>query len=145
MTPNFKLLLLALAVGAGLAGCNTARPLVASSSPCQNTTVTLYFESGSEMLTDAGKQIVGLTAKHLQGCKVRELSLVGLADPTGSAQVNLTLSQHRADNVLTAFVHAGLPVPKYNLVAAGQKGAVTSNGAVEPLRRQVDVTVVVDR
>jgi len=145
MTPNFKLLLLALAVGAGLAGCNTARPLVASSSPCQNTTVTLYFESGSEMLTDAGKQIVGLTAKRLQGCKVRELSLVGLADPTGSPQVNLTLSQHRADNVLTAFVHAGLPVPKYNLVAAGQKGAVTSSGAVEPLRRQVDVTVVVDR
>ena len=145
MTPNFKLLLLALAVGAGLAGCNTTRPLLASSSPCQNTTVTLYFESGSEALTDAGKQIVGLTAKHLQGCKVRELSLVGLADPTGSAQVNLTLSQHRADNVLTAFVHAGLPVPKYNLVAAGQKGAMTSNGAVEPLRRQVDVTVVVDR
>ena len=145
MTPNSKLLLLALAAGAALAGCNTARPLVTSSSPCQNTTVTLYFESGSETLTDAGNQIVGLTAKRLQGCKVRELSLVGLADPSGSAQVNLTLSQHRADNVLTAFVHAGLPVPKYTLVAAGQKGAVTANGAVEPLRRQVDVTVVVDR
>ncbi len=59
--------------------------------------------------------------------------------------MNLTLSQHRADNVLGAFVKAGLPVPKYTLVAAGEKGAVTASGAVEPVRRQVEATVVVDR
>jgi len=76
---------------------------------------------------------------------VRELSLVGLADPTGAPEANLALSQKRADNVLAAFVHAGLPVPKYTLVAAGDKGAVTPSGAVEPVRRQVDATVVVSR
>jgi len=145
MRPISKLCLLALALGAGLGGCANHRALVTTNSPCQNTTVTLYFESGSETLTDAGRQIVGLTAKRLQGCQVKELSLLGLADPTGSAQVNLTLSQHRADDVLAAFVHAGLPVPKYTLVAAGQKGAVTASGAIEPVRRQVDVTVVIDR
>ena len=76
---------------------------------------------------------------------MRELSLVGLADPTGAPEANLALSQKRADNVLAAFVHAGLPVPKYTLVAAGDKGAVTPSGAVEPVRRQVDATVVVSR
>jgi outer membrane protein OmpA-like peptidoglycan-associated protein len=76
---------------------------------------------------------------------VKDLNLVGLADPTGSPQVNLALSQHRADNVLEAFVKAGLPVPKYTLVAAGQNGAVTAGGAVVPVRRQVDVTVVMAR
>ncbi len=145
MKPSAKRLLLAMAVGTGLAGCTTLHNRVAVNSPCQNSTTTLYFESGSEALTDAGNQIVALTAKRLKGCDVRELRLVGLADPTGSPQVNLTLSQHRADNVLAAFVRAGLPVPKYTLVAAGQKGAVAANGAVEPVRRQVDVTVVVDR
>ncbi|HEX4096560.1 MAG TPA: OmpA family protein, partial [Caulobacteraceae bacterium] len=118
---------------------------VASNSPCHNTTVTLYFESGSETLTDAGRQIVSLTAHRLRGCPVKELSLLGLADPTGSPQINLTLSQHRADAVLSAFVRAGLPVPKYTLVAAGSKGAVDANGAVEPVRRQVDATVVMGR
>jgi len=145
MTPGVKRVLLAVLIGAGLAGCATQHRLVASSSPCRDTTVTLYFESGSETLTSEGLQIVSLTAHRLVGCKVSELRLVGLADPTGSPQVNLTLSQHRADNVLSAFVRAGLPVPKYTLVAAGEKGAVAPNGAVEPVRRQVDATVVVER
>ena len=146
MKPIAMRLLLAVGLSACVTGCAAMHNrLQASSSPCQNTTVTLYFETGSETLTDAGRQIVGLTAKHLSGCNVRELQLLGLADPTGSAQTNLTLSQHRADNVLAAFVKAGLPVPKYTLVAAGQKGAVAPNGAIEPVRRQVDATVVIDR
>ena len=114
-------------------------------SPCRNTTVTLYFETGSDTLTDDGRQIVTITAHRLQGCEVRELSLVGLADPTGSPAANLALSERRADHVLTAFVHAGLPVPKYRLVAAGENGAVAPNGAVQPVRRQVDATVVIGR
>ncbi len=142
MPPIAKPILLALAASACLAGCANVRQ--AANSPCQDTTLTLYFETASETLTDAGQQIVTLTAKRLAGCRVRELKLVGLADPAGLAATNLTLSQHRADNVLTAFVKAGLPVPKYTLVAAGQKGAVTASGAIEPVRRQVDVTVVLD-
>ncbi len=47
--------------------------------------------------------------------------------------------------MLASFVHAGLPVPKYTLVAAGERGAVAANGAVVPLRRQVDATVIVGR
>jgi len=133
----------ACALLTGCAGLHRGEPLAAS--PCRNTTLTLYFESGSETLTDAGRQVVALTAGRMKGCAVRELQLVGLADPTGSAQTNLTLSQHRADNVLEAFVRDGLPVPKYTLVAAGSKGAVTAGGAVEPVRRQVEVTVVVAR
>ena len=141
-----KRVLMAAMAGAWLTGCETmhhGRQL--ASSPCHDTTTTLYFEAGSETLTEAGNQVVALTAQHLKGCKVRELRLVGLADPAGSVAVNATLSQHRADNVLTAFVHAGLPVPKYTLVAAGERGAVTANGSVVPVRRQVDATVVIDR
>ncbi|HEY5409692.1 MAG TPA: OmpA family protein [Caulobacteraceae bacterium] len=146
MKPIATGLLLALAASVCLAGCaSVGVRRQAANSPCQDTTVTLYFESGSESLTDAGQQIVSLTAKRMGGCRVRELRLLGLADPTGSPQVNLTLSQHRADKVLAAFVRAGLPVPKYTLVAAGQKGAVNASGAVEPVRRQVDATIVVDR
>ena len=146
MKPIAMRLLLAVGLVACVTGCTTIHSrLMTSNSPCHNTTVTLYFETGSEAVTDIGRQIISLTAKRLGGCTVRELQLLGLADPTGSAQTNLTLSQHRADNVLAAFVKAGLPVPKYTLVAAGQKGAVTASGAVEPVRRQVDATVVIDR
>ncbi len=140
MGPIAKRVLLAAVACASLAGCETVHRTV--SSTCRDTKLTLYFESSSETLTDAGRQIVELTARRLRGCTVKELSLLGLADPTGLAATNLTLSQHRADNVLEAFVKAGLPVPKYTLVAAGDKGAVTAAGAVVPVRRQVDVTLV---
>ncbi len=143
MGPTAKRILLAVVASASLAGCQTVHRAI--NSPCRDTKLTLYFESNSETLTDAGRQIVELTARRLRGCAVKNLDLVGLADPTGSPEINLTLSQHRANNVLEAFVRAGLPVPKYSLVAAGEKGAVTAGGAVVPLRRQVDVTVVMAR
>ena len=143
MGPIAKRILLAVVASASLAGCQTGR--LAINSPCRDTKLTLYFESNSETLTDAGRQIVELTARRLRGCAVKNLDLVGLADPTGSPEINLTLSQHRANNVLEAFVRAGLPVPKYSLAAAGDKGSVTAGGAVVPLRRQVDVTVVMAR
>ena len=114
-------------------------------SPCHDTTVSLYFDTGSDAVPDLGLQIVGATAKRLRQCRVREIRLLGLADSSGSPEANLDLSKRRADHVLDAFVSAGLPVPKYTLTAAGDKGAVTAKGAIEPVRRRVDVTVAVGR
>ena len=133
-------------IGAGaLAATGCAQMPRMAFSPCHNTTVTLYFETASDTVTDVGQQIVGITAKRLKSCPVKDLKLLGLADSSGQAAANLDLSKRRAQNVLDAFVKAGLAVPHFTLVAAGDKGAVAPSGAVEPLRRQVDVTVVVGR
>ena len=144
---TFKRLAAAGLTALALAGCAQLRPHhgVVSQGGCQNESLTLYFDTGSDVLTDAGRQIVALTAGRLASCKVRELRLLGLADPTGSPAANLDLSRRRADRVLDAFVHNGVPVPKYTLVARGDQGAITPSGAIEPIRRQVDVTVIVGR
>jgi peptidoglycan-associated lipoprotein len=142
--PNARRVVALIAVALSASGCAGVQQMQQmASSPCRDTKITFYFERGSQTLTDAGDRIVTMTARRLKSCKVRELSLVGLSDPTGSPETNLTLSQERADNVLAAFVRAGLPVPKYTLVAAGAKDAITPSGAVEPVRRQVDATVVI--
>jgi peptidoglycan-associated lipoprotein len=128
----------------GCAGVSHVRDM--AWSPCRHdTTVTLYFDTGQDTVTDIGQQIVTATARRLRACTVKEIRLVGLADASGAAQANLDLSKRRADNVLHAFVVAGLPVPKYSLVAAGDKGAVNAQGAAEPVRRRVDVVVSVQR
>jgi peptidoglycan-associated lipoprotein len=129
-----------------IAGCAQVQKVGHIVTPgCQDASLSLYFESGSDALTDAGAQIVTVTAKRLKSCTVKELRLTGLADAAGSPAANIELSQRRADHVLAAFVRAGLPTPKYNLVAAGDQGAVKVAGVVEPLRRRVDVTVVVSK
>jgi outer membrane protein OmpA-like peptidoglycan-associated protein len=140
--------LAAAGVGAmALGACSSMQKVQswAGGSPCRDTTVTLYFETGSDAVSDVGGQIIGVTASRLKRCRVTEITLLGLADPSGSPQSNLDLSKRRADHVLDAFVHAGLPVPKYTLVAAGANGAVDAAGAVEPVRRRVDVTVKINR
>ena len=124
-------------------GCASVHRMTAG--PCHDTTVSLYFETGGDVVPPIGQEIVAATAKRLRGCQVRELTLLGLADASGSSANNLELSKRRADNVLSSFVKAGLPVPKYTLVAAGDKGAVDAAGVAEPVRRRVDVTVVVGK
>ncbi len=136
---------LAAAALIALNGCAGAGRLTWPMSPCHETTVSLYFESGADAVPDLGLQIIAATATRLRGCHVREIRLLGLADPSGSPAANLDLSARRANHVLDAFVKAGLPVPKYTLVAAGGNGAVTPDGAVEPLRRRVEVTVSAGR
>ena len=132
----------ALTAGA-LAGCaSTNRYAVRTPPRCANTTVTLYFEANADDLSPTAQQVVEATAKQLKGCPVEELRLLGLADPAGAPQANLKLSQRRAEHVLAAFVKAGVPAPKYSLMAAGANGSVTPTGEVEPVRRRVDVSVV---
>src|SRR5689334_22098864 len=78
---------------------------------CHDASLTLYFDENSDQLTEEGRQIVQITSRRMKACPVQELRLVGLADPAGSPQANVELSQRRANTVLDAFVHAGTPVP----------------------------------
>ncbi len=127
-------------------GCSTGRHAqLAAASPCRDTTVTLYFEPNADHVSDIGRQIIGAEAGRLKGCPVRELSLVGLADPAGAPQANLELSKRRAEGVRDAFIRAGLPVERFTLVARGETGAERPSGVVEPVRRRVDVVVVMGR
>ena len=131
---------------AALAACKTAPPgFAGAQGRCHDESLTLYFDTDSAALTDAGRQLVGLASRRLHDCPVKELRLVGLADPAGTPAANLQLSQRRADTVLEAFVRSGTQVGHYTLVARGDQGAVTPSGAVEPVRRRVDVTAVVGR
>lgn len=138
-------LVLAGLVATALAGCAGVNRLVRVYSPCRDTSVTLYFESASDQPTESGGQVIAATAKHLRRCGVSEVLLRGLADPVGSPDENLQLSKRRAEHVLDAFVAAGLPVPHYTLAASGEQGAAAVGGIVTPVRRRVDVTVLMAR
>lgn len=138
----------AAAAAMALGACShmpLGHPKVIQTNACSATTVSLYFEPGSDDVTKLGRQIIGEAAKQLRGCPVQELMLVGLADPAGSPENNLELSRRRAEHVRDAFLAAGLPVERFTLAAAGDVGAVRPSGAIEPVRRRVDVTVVMKK
>ncbi len=132
--------------GIAVAGCALTPgagrdELVAGTSPCAPQRFEVYFAEGQAGLTQAALQAVGLHATRLQGCDIRRVRVIGLADPTGHAEANLDLSERRALAVTEALAAAGWPAPAFQLGAAGESGAVTAAGAVEPMRRRTEVLV----
>lgn len=127
-----------------VSGCGTlqnARARIEKApAACEDVTVQIYFEPDSAEVTREGKAVLSQAATLARPCKIDRVSVLGLADAVGTADVNLELSKRRAASVTAALAATGLPAAEFNLQAAGQSGAVTPAGA-QPLRRRADVTV----
>ncbi len=136
-----------LLAGAGvlaIAGCaetGSRGPLVAEPNACAPQKFDIYFREGEARLTDPALHAIGLTATQLQGCDIRKVEVVGLADASGGPDANLDLSERRALAVTEALAAAGWPAPAFSLVAAGESGSVAADGAAEPMRRRTEVLV----
>ncbi len=135
-----------LALAVGLSGCGVTRFLdrsavVAEPSPCTAKRFEVYFADSEARLTESARQAIGLTAAQLQGCEIRKVQVLGLADARGGAAANLSLSERRAQAVAEALTAAGWPAPAFEVGAVGDEGAMTDSGAREPMRRRTEVLV----
>ena len=135
-------LLLGVLAVAGCAGTPWERAdLVAEPSVCAPQRFDIYFRDGEAQLTDAARHAIGLTATQLQGCDIRKVDVIGLADARGGPDANLDLSERRAVAVREALEAAGWPAPAFSLMVAGESGSVAADGASEPMRRRTEVLV----
>lgn len=131
----------ALAGCAGAGGFRDRGDLVAEPAACAPARFEVYFADSEANLTPAARQVVDMNAARLRGCDIRRVQVLGLADATGAASANMTLSQRRARSVVAALAADGWPAPVFEVEAAGDAGAVAATGALEPLRRRVEVVV----
>jgi outer membrane protein OmpA-like peptidoglycan-associated protein len=127
------------------AGCAANRPLVANPSDCVDTAFPIYFEEGSDQLTQPALQVLAQTATRMKSCRITEARVLGLADAGGTNAANMAVSQGRARKVTEALAAQGLPAPQFEVAAAGAQGAVTPEGAAEPVRRRTEVLLRVTR
>lgn len=136
----------AVAMVVGLSACAGAGlrdrdALVAAPNACSTQRFDVYFAENADTLTDAARTAIALTATQLQGCRIRSVQVLGLADATGGPADNQALSERRAAAVVEALAAAGWPAPAFDIAAAGDAGSVTASGAEEPLRRRTEVLV----
>jgi peptidoglycan-associated lipoprotein len=108
---------------------------------CMDFSFPVYFDTNSGQLTPAAQQVVADAASRVKGCVLGRIDVVGLADATGGAAVNLAVSRRRAQAVADALAGAGLPRPSFDIDAIGAVGATTPEGQPEPLRRRTEVVV----
>lgn len=136
----------ALSVAGGLSGCGVTRfmdrsAVVTEPSRCVASRFEVYFADSEARLTEAARQAIGMEAARLQGCEIRKVQVLGLADARGGATANQGLSERRAQAVAEALTAAGWPAPAFEVDAVGDEGAVTGAGVREPMRRRTEVLV----
>jgi len=143
MKRSIVLLGLTAVVAAGCAapGFRNRSDLVVEPSACTEKRFEVYFADSEARLTEPARQAIGLTAAQLQGCEIRKVQVLGLADARGGAAANLSLSERRAIAVAEALTAAGWPAPVFDVEAAGDAGAVAESGVREPMRRRTEVLI----
>lgn len=135
-----------LVLGLALSGCTTPRfmdrsAVVAEPSPCTTRRFEVYFADSEARLTESARQAIGMTAAQLQGCHIRNVQVIGLADARGGATANQSLSERRALAVAEALTAAGWTTVAFDVGAAGDVGATTGTGVREPMRRRTEVLI----
>jgi outer membrane protein OmpA-like peptidoglycan-associated protein len=108
---------------------------------CADFDFPIYFEKGSDQLTEAARGEIAYAASRVKGCRLGTIEVVGLADADGAARRNLALSRQRAVAVAKILSLSNLPAPKFDIEALGEAGALTPTGDPEPLRRRTEVII----
>jgi outer membrane protein OmpA-like peptidoglycan-associated protein len=128
-----------------LAGAPTAQAedtSTAPPAPSAPSSLVLYFDPGSATIRQQDTALLDQASRLYRAGKPIVMIVTGSADTTGSAAVNLQLSERRANNVLQGLVSRGIPVERFQVIAKGQTDpAVSTNPDVaEERNRRVEIT-----
>ena len=103
----------------------------------------VLFGSGSDQLTEAGREQVARLAVLLQSYPGLQVRLDGYADPRGTDEYNNVLSQHRALSVRDELLAAGIAGQRVQVFSHGASRSTAARGdaAAYSAERRVDVEV----
>jgi len=140
----------AAVLGGLVAGCASnpwpkSRSQIVQTAPsCEDFSVQIYFESNSAKLTSEARSVLKGAEALTTGCKVASVRVIGLADAVGQPDVSLAVSKQRADAVTRALAKMGHGNVEFDVGAAGDAGATTTDGEARPLRRRADIRFDLD-
>ena len=106
----------------------------------------ILFDTGRADLKPEARENLGQMAAIMKKYPENVLTVKGYTDSTGSASMNQTLSQKRAEAVKFHLVAAGLPEQTVSAQGMGPSNPVSDNGTAEGRKqnRRVEVEVTVD-
>ena len=121
----------------------SSQPPAAQTAPAKAPdSLAVFFEPGSAALSPKSLGVLDQAARTYRDGKPIIMVVSGGSDSTGSAAVNLHLSQMRADNVLQGLVARGIPVERFQVLAKGEtEPAVPApDGTAESRNRRVEIS-----
>ena len=109
---------------------------------CMDETHQIYFASDQTELDDVALQVIDAITEQAATCEYAAIEVIGHTDSIGSEDVNIRVSQRRADTVLEALLDAELAIDQIAIVAAGERGAKTEDDLIVPMNRRVEIRMI---
>lgn len=111
-------------------------------APSAPSSLVLHFDPGSAAIRPKDVSLLDEASRLYRAGKPIVMTVTGGADTTGSAAVNLRLSEQRADNVLEGLVSRGIPVDRFQVIAKGETDPAvpTAPDVSEERNRRVEIT-----
>ena len=104
---------------------------------------TVLFDTGRSTLSAPARSTIQQAAAAYQSARGSGVTVTGHTDTTGSDQMNMALSQQRAQAVTAGLVAAGVPATSINATGTGEANlpVQTGDNVNEQRNRSVDITV----
>jgi outer membrane protein OmpA-like peptidoglycan-associated protein len=123
--------------------------VIGQSGTCQRaiderlSTSRIRFKSGRADVIAASHAVITDLAGILRACNAR-VEIAGHTDSDGDAEINLRLSQRRADRVAKSLVNLGVPAHRVRSEGYGETQPVSSNASSggRKLNRRIEVRVL---
>ena len=114
-----------------------------AAQPPKPASFTLYFETGTDELTEAAKPELQRLLAEMKRRETADITVTGHTDLVGANESNDDLSLKRAERVKAILVELGVPADHILVAARGKREPAvrTSQGVDEPLNRRVVVDV----
>jgi outer membrane protein OmpA-like peptidoglycan-associated protein len=102
----------------------------------------LHFDLGSAAIRAQDEALLDQASRLYRDGNPIVMIVTGSADTVGQPDVNLALSQQRADAVLRGLTARGIPVGRFQLVAKGETdlAVATEDDVPEERNRRVEIT-----
>lgn len=114
-----------------------------AAQPPKPASFTLYFETGTDELTEAAKPELQRLLAETKRREAADITVTGHTDLVGANESNDDLSLKRAERVKAILVELGVPAERILVAARGKREPAvrTSQGVDEPRNRRVVVDV----
>jgi outer membrane protein OmpA-like peptidoglycan-associated protein len=111
-------------------------------APAAPAPLVVFFDVGSTTLRNEDKAVLDHASRAYSEGKPIVMILTGTADRTGSAEINLEISQRRAEAVLKGLLARGIPADRFQVLAKGETELPnpTNSCVAELQNRRVEIT-----
>ena len=138
--------LMAAVSAVALAGCaarhHDDKQATLAPASCGARDFNVYFEGQSIEISPEAAAVIDAIDEGLNGCTINHVRIIGSSDEIGAESTNEVVSKERAKVLADYLVaHAGWSRDSMELLATGERGAVTDSGLNVPMRRRARIIV----